>query len=242
MSAALSIAGAILLSVVANDAWALSAPLARRMVLLAARMWARDAEQAATLSEEWRAYIDDRPGQILKLCTASAFLAAAFGRLIGHKLQARRRRVKQDLGGPSWIASIDFAAAQANAVAVGLLVGLISSFAPLVGYAAGLDLQWAVIGWGVGLSIAVIAIITSVGFGFFVARQQPLPRDAEGLDRLARILNTPLAAAEPLTATYIPLLVRPFVVHRGRPHHGNPAETDLVRPYIKRTGSSPTDT
>jgi hypothetical protein len=236
----LGIVGALLMGVLANDVWALSAPLARRLVVFAAGLWARDREQAQILGEEWRAYIDDRPGQVLKLCTAAAFLAAAVARMVGHKLQARPRRVKPALGVSSWLAGVDFSAAQANAVAIGLLVGLASSFASLIGYAAGLDPRWAVIGWGVGLSVAVVAIITSITLGFFVARQDALPRDAGALDTFARILAAQPEQAEHLAVTDPRVLVRPFVVRGTEPGRwADPAESGLVRPYVRRDSARP---
>jgi hypothetical protein len=233
----LSALGALLLSILANDMWALSAPCARRLVVLAARLWARDPEQQQTLSEEWRAYIDDRPGQVLKLCTACAFLAVALGRQVGHQFHARRRRAKRPLAAaPAWTAKpFDVVAAQANAVAAALLVGLISVVAPVVGYAIGNSLQWAVIVWGVGLTVAVVAVLASVVFGLFVVRQEALPRDVAGLDRLARILATPPGTPGQPPAVEASRLVRPFVVQS---HHPGGARDNtpigLVRPYIRK--------
>jgi len=235
----LSVLGALLLGILANDMWALSAPCARRLVVLAARLWARDPEQQQTLSEEWRAYIDDRPGQVLKLCTACAFLVVAVGRQMGHRFQTRRRRAKRPLAAaaPAWSArSFDVVAAQANAVAIGLLVGFVSVIAPMVGYAIGNSLQWAVIVWGVGLTVAIVAVLASVVFGLFAARQEALPRDVASLDRLARILATQPGAADQPAIMEASRLVRPFVVqsrHPGAKRDNTP--TGLVRPYIRTT-------
>jgi hypothetical protein len=241
----LSVLGALLLSILANDMWALSAPCARRLVVVAARLWARDPEQQQTLSEEWRAYIDDRPGQLLKLCTACAFLVVAVGRQVGHKFQARRRPAKPPLAAaPAWTArssrSFDAVAAQANAVAVGLLVGFVSVLAPMVGYVIGNSLQWAVIVWGVGLTVAVGAVLASVVFGLFVRRQDALPRDVADLDRLARILAMPPGTPDAPAATEASRLVRPFVVQSHHPATRDNTPTGLVRPYIGRTDTDTT--
>jgi hypothetical protein len=226
----IGIIGAILLGVLANDVWALSAPGAHRLVVLAARLWARDHDQAQVLGEEWRAYIDERPGQLLKLCTAVAFFAAAIGRSVGRRLRLRRRPV---LRAPAWIASIDFTVARANAVAVGLLVGLISSFAPLACYATGLPADWALFAWGIGLAVAIIAVMASVTVGFFIGRQPVSHHDtAETADGL-RLPTTEPATVE-FAATEVPLLVRPFVVHEHKPE--DPADPSLVRPYVRKGG------
>jgi hypothetical protein len=232
----LGVIGAVLLGVLANDIWSLSAPAARRIVMVAAKLWARDTEQAQVLSEEWRAYIDDRPGQILKLGTAFAFLTAALGRAIGHRFQSHRRRVKPAVG--ARFASIDYAAAQANAVSVALLVGLISSFAPLVWYAADLNFALAMVGWATGITVAVLAVTTSVVFGFFVARAEALPRDATAIGRLARILSAEPDTAELHLAADAPHLVRPFV-DNCRPYQATDASGGgLVRPYVTRDGDT----
>jgi hypothetical protein len=232
----LGVIGALLLGVLANDMWALSAPVARRIVVLAAKLWARDAEQAQVLSEEWRAYIDDRPGQILKLCTALAFFTAALGRAVGHRLQARSSRAKPAAG--ARFASIDYAAAQANAVATALLVGLISAVAPVVCYVAELNMGLALLGWGVGIIVAVLAVITSVIFGFFVARAETLPRDADAIGLLARMLSAEPDTAEVHLTPETPHLVRPFVVGH-QPYHATDATGGgLVRPYVARDGDA----
>jgi len=229
--------GAILLGVLANDIWALSAPLARRLVVLAARLWSRDHEQAQVLSEEWRAYIDDRPGQILKLCTACAFLAAAVGRSAGRLFQALSPRGKPILGLPSWVTSVDFAAARTNAVAVALLVGLICSVAPLACYAAGLDVQWALLGWAVGVAVAVVAVTASVTAGFFVAQQHGRAPHSAVASPLAHIVIVKPETAEVSTAANAPL-VRPFIIHIQTTRPTEPAESGLVRPYVDLTPSS----
>lgn len=233
-----AIVGAVLLGVLANDIWALSAPVARRIVVVAAKLWARDPDEAQVLSEEWRAYIDDRPGQILKLCTSFAFLTAAFGRAIGHRFQSWSRRAKPT--GGARFASIDYAAAQANAVSVALLVGLLSAVAPMVCYAAELDMGLALLSWGTGVAVAVLAVSTSLIFGFFVARAENLPRDVNAIGLLASMLSAEADTVELLLAAETPDLVRPFVVNH-EPYHTTDAPTSgLVRPYIARDGDAGT--
>jgi hypothetical protein len=229
----LGVLGAILLGVLANDIWALSAPLARRTVVLAARLWARDQEQAEILAEEWRAYIDDRPGQVLKLLTATAFLLAAVGRLVGRRFTARSRRIKPAIGASPGIRFLDVKVGEADAVLVGLLVGLLSSLAPLLFYLIGLDTSWALLGWGVGITVASAAAASSITFGFLVRRPPSLPRDATSLAALAHIVAAPPDEAEPPSPMHSALLVRPFVQRTWQRRRSQPEQTGLVRPYVK---------
>jgi hypothetical protein len=234
----LGVMGAILLGVLANDIWALSAPLARRTVVLAARLWARDQEQADVLAEEWRAYIDDRPGQVLKLLTASAFLLAAVGRLMGRRFTARSRRIKPVSATSRWrLAKVS--ARAANAVPIGLLVGLLSSVSLLVFYLIGLDTAWAVLVGGVGVTVAVAAVVTSIIYGFLARPPAHPTPDTASLAALARILNTQPDTGHPSPA-HPARLVRPFIDSSWRHCSSQPGLTGLVRPYIP-SDSKPTD-
>jgi hypothetical protein len=223
VKALLGVLGAVLLGVLANDIWALSSAMAQRLVTRAARLWARDLEQAQVLSEEWRAYINDRPGQLLKLLTASGLLAVAVGRLVGRKLAVRPRRQGANL--TFRVPRLDARAAEAKAVLVGLIVGLISSLAPLLCYAAGFNTKWSYLGWGIGLAVAVGTAASSLTLGFLV-RPRPLaapvpPATMPAPDKI-----------DPQPRTEIDVLVRPFVLNCRRPEHIEPTTSALVRPYV----------
>jgi hypothetical protein len=82
----------ITLGIIANELCDLSSAPAKRIVRVAARLWARDAEQKEIYCEEWSAYIDDRPGKLLKLLTALVMLGAATERYLVRRTATHWRR------------------------------------------------------------------------------------------------------------------------------------------------------
>jgi hypothetical protein len=77
MSAVLSITVAIALGLLTNELFDISSWLAKRIARRSARIRYGDTDRAATRAEELGAYIEDRPGNLLKLFTAIGFFAAA---------------------------------------------------------------------------------------------------------------------------------------------------------------------
>jgi len=233
----LGVAGAILLGVLVNDIWALATPLAQRIVVVAARSWGRDPEQAAILAEEWRALIDDRPGQLFKLSTAAGLLVAGVGRRLGRRLHVRHWRIRPRLALSSWLPS--FKMRGSDAILVALLVGIWSALAPLVCFVLEVDTSWARISWGIAIAIA--GVVTTVSFtgGFLVSPPAPISLVAPVPGRPDAI--APLSAAgEGYTLVDVAPLVRPFVRSSppprrepGEARRNEPGESRLVRPYVQ---------
>ncbi|MBB3725485.1 hypothetical protein [Nonomuraea dietziae] len=73
----LEIVLAVVLGLLANEAFELSPWLARKLVRWAARCQYTDPERAEARGEELTALINERPGKLLKLATAMAFAASA---------------------------------------------------------------------------------------------------------------------------------------------------------------------
>lgn len=67
----------VLLVLVVNEAWNVSPWVAQMLVRWSARLRYPDAELRATRTEELAALINERPGKLLKLCTALSFAVAA---------------------------------------------------------------------------------------------------------------------------------------------------------------------
>lgn len=78
----LLIAGAVL-GVIGNEFLEVSPWLARRLIPRAARLWTDDPERREILTEEWLAIIDERPGKLFKLMSATAFLVSGLRRRSG---------------------------------------------------------------------------------------------------------------------------------------------------------------
>jgi hypothetical protein len=235
MMTMLSVLGAILLGVLANDLWTLSTPIARRLVVWAAGLWARDHEQRETLTEEWRAYIDDRPGQVLKLVTASALIAAGFGRMVSRRFRIGSRsspQIAPPMRVPSWVPVVDTRAAESAGVPASLVVGLLSSVAPMIFLAEGTDTRWAFLCWGFGSAVAVLVAGGSV-FGFLVDRPAAIPLDSASLTDLARVLAAPPESATQSFPTETSQLVRPFVQADWAGGGDDTSRTRLVRPYVQ---------
>lgn len=133
ISAVLGLLGTLLLGILANDLWTLASAIAHRIVTFAARLWSRNADQAEVLAEEWRAYINDRPGQLLKLATALGLLLAAAVRALArrpnttteprHRPEPTGARLQIAVRMPAWMPQIDTQAAERDAVPVWLVVG-----------------------------------------------------------------------------------------------------------------------
>jgi hypothetical protein len=73
----ITLVASVVLGLVANEVWDLSPWLARRVAVLAARVWSRDPRRRETYAEEWQALVAERPGKLLKLLTAVGFLGSA---------------------------------------------------------------------------------------------------------------------------------------------------------------------
>jgi hypothetical protein len=233
----LGIAGAILLSVLANDVWALSAPFATRIVVRAARLWARDKKQAEVLTEEWQAYLADRPGQLLKLMTAAALFVAGAGRALARRLKIRPQPVRPQLGLRLRLPAVDARIAETDAVPVALLAGLMLSLTPLIYSVAGQDPGWAMTAWGFGIAVAVATELGAVALGFLVRRPMNRP-PSRGPDQTwsERLTGLPAASPEPArepAPANGALLVRPFVQHTWLADPSEaPAIGDRIRPYV----------
>lgn len=230
--------GALLLGIIANDLWTLSSGLAHRIVVLAARLWSRDQQQAEVLAEEWQAHINDRPGQILKLLTALALFTAAIGRLLGRrlKLPVRQSKPAPIFAGSLRLPSIDIRAAETNAVAMWLVVGIIVSLAPLPLYRNNPNMSWAYFGWGIGAVLAVTVTASSVTLGFLVRppltvgpRVAPLRTSVPGA-------CSDLETTQPQPPANVVLLVRPFIETGWQHEPAVSGEGSLVRPYVHRPG------
>lgn len=81
---------------VANESCGVSPWIARRLILLAVRLWTPNREQREIYMEEWCALIAERPEKLLKLLTAFAFLGAAlwrFGRFATMKRPTNHAQV-----------------------------------------------------------------------------------------------------------------------------------------------------
>jgi hypothetical protein len=66
----------VVIGLVVNEVFDISPWMARKVAVLAARVWTRDPELQATYLEEWPAVIEERPGRFSKLLTAALFLGA----------------------------------------------------------------------------------------------------------------------------------------------------------------------
>lgn len=89
-----AIVSSILLGGLAIELSDVGPRLARRIVRRAARWWSPDPDDAADHAEEWAALVDERPGKLRKLGTASAFFAGAIPRAVTRPVRrvASRRR------------------------------------------------------------------------------------------------------------------------------------------------------
>jgi hypothetical protein len=70
----ITVAASVLLGLAVNEVFDVSPWMARRVALLAARVWTRDPALQATYAEEWQAVIAEQPGKLSKLLTAAGFL------------------------------------------------------------------------------------------------------------------------------------------------------------------------
>ncbi|ADD40176.1 hypothetical protein [Stackebrandtia nassauensis] len=69
---------------------------ARRLVKWAAPKWTDDETEAEALYEDWQAVIEDRPGAILKLVTATGFCVSAATRSYGRVVKSDYREAFKD--------------------------------------------------------------------------------------------------------------------------------------------------
>jgi len=95
--------GAVALGLLVNEISDVSPWMAERLVRSAARLWSRDPQVAADYAEEWQAVVDERPGKLLKLCTALGFLAGAVQIRLGATIHGRRRALQHALRGIVWL-------------------------------------------------------------------------------------------------------------------------------------------
>ncbi|MFF4810560.1 hypothetical protein ACFY03_20335 [Micromonospora chersina] len=86
-----------LLSLALSELTEVSPWAARKLVRWAAYRWTTDPELAAAYAEEWAAIIDERPGKLLKLLTATGFTLGATGRAAPRMLLDARRRINSSI-------------------------------------------------------------------------------------------------------------------------------------------------
>ncbi|BCJ61564.1 hypothetical protein C1I93_09135 [Micromonospora endophytica] len=72
----------IVLGLLVNEVTDISPWIARKLVHWSAYRWTTDPATAAGYAEEWAALIDERPGKLLKLLTATRFTLGAAGRAV----------------------------------------------------------------------------------------------------------------------------------------------------------------
>ncbi|SCF19151.1 hypothetical protein [Micromonospora saelicesensis] len=98
----------VILGLLVNEMTDLSPWAARRLVRWAAYRWTTDPDVAAGYAEEWTAIIEERPGKLLKLLTATQFSVGAARRavprtvvaiLIGHKRRLAELRTDEEMRG-----------------------------------------------------------------------------------------------------------------------------------------------
>ncbi|BCL16048.1 hypothetical protein [Micromonospora sagamiensis] len=70
----------IVFGLIVNEITDVSPWLARRLVRWSAYRWTTDPELAAGYAEEWAAVVEERPGKLFKLLTASRFAIGAISR------------------------------------------------------------------------------------------------------------------------------------------------------------------
>jgi hypothetical protein len=229
----LGLIGALVLGVAANDLWALSSGIAQRVVVLAARLWSRNKEQAEVLTEEWQAYIGDRPGQILKLLTALALLTAAIGRALGRKLKPARIHVDVSIRLPSWTPSIHVSAGEHTLIPAWLLVGLFFALSPIAFYFADLDISWSYFAWTIGGAVAISTALSGSMLGFLTTRPPKLDLDYQSLEQIACALSVkPQEPPATSTSSGSATLVRPYLSHVWKCADTDPPSAVLIRPYV----------
>ncbi|MFG1890371.1 hypothetical protein ACGFIR_21195 [Micromonospora sp. NPDC049051] len=87
----------IVFGLLVNEITDVSPWLAKKLVRWSAYRWTTDPEAAETYSEEWAAIIEERPGKLLKLLTASKFALGAAGRAVPRAVRSNYVKARNAL-------------------------------------------------------------------------------------------------------------------------------------------------
>ena len=123
----------VVIGLIVNECCDISPWLARKLVSWAAKRTYSDEMKAAIREEEWAAVIDERPGKLLKLATALAFVAGAVANSSRNAASRRFARALVMLGELIALSNRSSIAAKARTAAQAEMTSaLITVGAPLV--------------------------------------------------------------------------------------------------------------